>query len=103
MVGHIYGYYDMRKQHSHRTKLSTVHIDDDSKLIFISVHYVIPHLKMFYGDTVHESATPPSAPSKNFLDKTLGGSFAVFWLDTSKCYAYTCMLSFASYVMYTTK
>ena len=60
MVGRIYGYYDIRKQHSHRTKLSTVHIDYDSKLMFINVHcdIVIRHLKMFYGDTVHESATP---------------------------------------------
>ena len=55
----------IRKQHSHRTKLSTVHIDYDSDLMFISVHYVnIPHLKMFYGDTVQESAMPPSTPNK---------------------------------------
>ena len=34
--------------------------------MFISVHYVIPHLKMFCGDTVQESAMPPSTPNKIF-------------------------------------
>ena len=65
----IYGYYDIRKRNSHRTKLSTVRIDYDSKLMFISVHYVIPHLKMFYGNTLRKSATPPSTPNKIFWMK----------------------------------
>ena len=69
MVGRIYGYYDIHKQRSHGTKLSTVHIDYDSKLMFKSVHYLIPHLKMFYGYTVHESTTPPSTPNKIFWMK----------------------------------
>ena len=91
MVGHIYGYYDMRKQHSHRIKLSTVHIDDDSKLIFISVRYVIPHLKMFYGDTVHESATPPSAPNKIFWIKPWVGVLLYSgWIHLNAMHIHVC-------------
>ncbi len=79
IVGHIYGYYDIRKQHSHRTKLSIVHIDDDSKLMFVSVHYVIPHPKMFYGDTVHESVMPPSIPNKIYWMKPWHGPHSECW------------------------
>ena len=67
MVGCIYGYYDIHKQHSHRTKLSTVHIDYDSKLMFISVHYV---KKCFMG-ILYMKVPRPLPPQIKFLDETL--------------------------------